>query len=80
MAVKKQSKTPDYIVTTIIPRAQPEDKSVAYPVCENEKTGDLLDCERLWKQSFCLLVEQYDIFMRRATSDKHSVKTPPVCL
>jgi len=72
--------TPDFIVNTIIPKAQPEDKSVAYPVCENQKTGDLFDCEKLWRQSFCLLVKKYDVFMRRSTQDKHTVTTPPVCL
>lgn len=71
---------PDYIVNTIIPRAQPEDKKVDYPVCKNEKTGDVFDCERLWKQKFCLLAKQYDIFMRRATKDKHQVEIPETCL
>lgn len=72
-------KQPDYIVNTIVPRAQPEDKSIAFPVCKNEITGDLLECERLWRQAYCLLVAQYDLFMRRATQDKHSVSVPVVC-
>lgn len=60
-------------------RVQPEDKSVAYPVCENLTNGDLLDCESLWQQSYCLLVKQYSVFMSRATEDKHQVTTPVVC-
>ena len=74
-----RTKTPDYIVTTVLPRAQAEDKSIAYPQCQYEITGDLIECLRDTKQAFCMLVAQYSLYMRRASRDKDDVIRPAIC-